>query len=97
MLSLNFGRHLLHQVFVVAMLTFAAFVCREGAFYVLGGDAGNWLLVMALGGLLYLAVSLLIFDLAPSLVGIDRREVLAFLKEALSKSENPLSRNATIP
>src|SRR5207244_11253951 len=55
MLDLDFWKHLFHQIFVVVLLTAAAFLCREGAFFMLGGMASNWLLVIVVGGLLYVA------------------------------------------
>ena len=97
MLALNFWRYLLHQVFVVVVLTAAAFAGKQGALYILGATAGNWLLVMVVGGLLYTAVSLLIFNSAPSLVGVDKREALAFLRDAMAKSQSSLTRNPSIP
>ena len=87
MLDLDFWKQLFHQVFVVGVLTAAAFLCKAGALYVVGSATSNWLPVMVVGGLVYVAASLLMFYFTPSLVGIDRREALAFLKAAMSKSE----------
>jgi O-antigen/teichoic acid export membrane protein len=97
MLDLDFWKHLFHQIFVVVLLTAAAFLCREGAFFMLGGMASDWLLVMVGGGLLYVAVSLLMFYFTPSVVGIDKRHAVMFLKEALSQSPSPLPPNRPIP
>jgi len=97
MLDLDFWKHLFHQIFVVVLLTAAAFLCREGALLMLGGMATDWLLVMVGGGLLYVAVSLLMFYFTPSLVGIDKRQALMFLKQALSKSPGPMTPNPPIP
>jgi O-antigen/teichoic acid export membrane protein len=92
MLAFSFRRYFFHQVFVVAVLTAAAFGSREAALYVLDGTS-KWIQVMVLGGLLYAAVSLLMFHFIPFLVGIDKREAIAFLKKALSKSPSSLNRS----
>ena len=97
MLDLDFWKQLFHQIFVVVLLTGAALLCRDGAFFMLGGMASNWLLVMVLGGLLYVAASVLMFYFTPWLVGIDRRQAVMFLKAALSKSPSPLTPNPPIP
>jgi O-antigen/teichoic acid export membrane protein len=97
MLGLSFRRHLFHQVSVVALLTAAAFVCREAALLMLGTTASSWFAVMVVGGFLYLAISLLAFYWIPSITGVDKREALAFLKEAMSKSQTSISGNPPIP
>ena len=85
MLDLDFWKQLFHQVFVVVLLTGTAFLCRAGAFFMLGEMASNWLLVMVAGGLLYVAASVVMFYFTPWLIGIDRHQALVFMKEALSK------------
>jgi O-antigen/teichoic acid export membrane protein len=97
MLGLHFGKHLLHQVSVVALLIAAAYLSRQSAYLILGGTATDWLGVMLLGGIIYVGISGLMFYLSPSLTGVDKREALAFLKQAVQKSQASVNATPTIP
>ena len=96
MLGLHFGKHVLHQVSVIALLAAAAYVSRQSAHLILGATTTNWLSVMLLGGLIYVGISGFMFYFSPSLTGVDKREALAFLKQALSKSQTSASSEPTI-
>jgi hypothetical protein len=92
MMGLRFRDYFAHQIYVVALLTAAAFGCREGAAWVLGAHAA-WLLVMALGGFVYAIFCATLFYFAPRVLGIDRDEIIAFLKAAIARSRTLLGEN----
>jgi O-antigen/teichoic acid export membrane protein len=96
LLRLRFSRYLFHQVFVAALLTGIAFVCRKASLLILGAEAA-WLLEMFVGGVLYTAVCLTLFALIPSIAGIRKEEALAFLKEAVAKSQVAWARKPPEP
>jgi len=88
MLGLRFRTYFFHQIYVVALLAAAAFGCKQAALYAL---PDSWLLVMAGGGILYAAFCALVFYYTPWLFGIDRDEILAFLKNAIARSRTLLA------
>jgi len=100
MLNLHFGRHVVHQIWVAGTFTATAWICRYVASFAAGATAANWLVVMLLGGFIYVGVSLVMFYLAPSMTGIraaDREDALRLLKQAMARPQSAATGNPPIP
>lgn len=84
MLHLRFRTFLIQQILTLAVLVSIAFAARQASALLLQ-DSGGLITHAVVGGLIYLAACIGLFLVLPSFAGVDRREVMSFVRQALRR------------